>query len=182
MRFLEARLDPSQDKYPMGPSNMFFQLFHRSRFFTRYTTFFWMEADVWPCRRHWLTTLYHDHAYQTEFWIRGSILRDTETRKDYSSWNIRYHLNGNAWYRIGDAAFRRWMVDRVEAVFRKDTNRYLDSYDIAIDLIRRDPNFVSWKDEVDTAHRFVYTETIQNRYVHCTTALCQSMKFIFPHV
>ena len=178
IHFVSANLSPDDDMYPNGPSNMFFQLFyaeHKS-FQTDYNAAFWMEPDNWPCQPFWLSALYAESLSQSGWWIRGSILRDTKSNPDYATFSFRKHINGNALYKFGDPAFRYWIINTVELEFRLDPEKYVGSWDIAVQLILE--NKTPWAEYVNMGHRFVYTGIIQNWYRGSVnkTEICQRDK------
>lgn len=167
IRFMSADLTDLEDKYPLGPSNMFFKLFHTS-LPKEYGSLFWMEPDVFACRSNWLNRLYEEFALDTEFWVKGSILMNSshvpkgELYKDYT---FSRHINGNALYRIGNPEFVQWVLNEVETSFRKSPETYLWSWDIAFELIRNSwVNEMQWEDYAKTTTRFKYSNLIHNYY------------------
>jgi hypothetical protein len=164
VRFMHARLNATEDQYPIGPSNMFFRLFHLDRFTQQFHTMFLMEPDVIPCRSHWVDRVYEESALDTEYWLKGSILRDTETQPEYQGYTFSGHINGNAWYRVGDPGLREFITGIVEPEFRRDPAQYLYSWDIAVDLVLRNRNLVGWSRYVSIRHRFRHSAVIQNYY------------------
>ncbi|KAJ3338874.1 hypothetical protein HDU93_008927 [Gonapodya sp. JEL0774] len=57
IKFMNARLSPSEDAYPMGPSNMFFKLWNLRAMTEGYDWMYYMEPDNRPCRSGWLEAL-----------------------------------------------------------------------------------------------------------------------------
>lgn len=174
IKFISADLTDEEDSYPSGASHMFFKLFHMRSF--DYEFVFWMEPDNWPCRQHWLTQLQKiSQDADKGCWMKGSILRDTFTNLDYATYSFRRHINGNALYNFGDFEFRRWITETVEPEFLENSDKYIGSWDIAIQLILDNTTITPWSDYVDLAHRFVYSDFIQNRYRGNVnkTELCQ---------
>ncbi|KAI8616147.1 hypothetical protein BC830DRAFT_1080800 [Chytriomyces sp. MP71] len=191
VRFVNALLAEADDAYPRGPSKMFFKLFatlrkhpllHDARSTAlskkdirmHHQAIFYMEPDNYPCRAFWLDRLYEEASIPGDFWMRGSILRDgNPTVADYT---FSEHINGNALYRVDDSAFLEFL-SRVSMEMDADTDgkRYLHSYDVAIDLVRRNRTLFDWLEFTKTASKFQFTETIQNWYrtrVNATQ-LCQ---------
>lgn len=81
VKFLQARLNQSEEGYPLGPTNMFFRLFHLPRLASDYHAMLLMEWDLFPCRRNWLDRVYEEAVLDSEYWIKGSILRDSRSDK-----------------------------------------------------------------------------------------------------
>ncbi|KAJ3069576.1 hypothetical protein HDU98_007368 [Podochytrium sp. JEL0797] len=176
IRFVNALLTDEEDVYPLGASKMFFHLFrtlstgpllrdHHSRTSAshHHQAFYYMEPDNTPCRRNWLDRIYEESAIPGDFWMRGSILRDRNPR--VGDWSFSDHLNGNALYRADDARFIEFVL-RVEKEMEMDEGGrlYLNSYDIALDLVRRNRSLVEWVDYAEMAAKFQFTETVQNWY------------------
>eukprot|EP00160_Parvularia_atlantis_P008554 Unigene1782_Nuclearia_a/m.5532 Unigene1782_Nuclearia_a/g.5532 ORF Unigene1782_Nuclearia_a/g.5532 Unigene1782_Nuclearia_a/m.5532 type:complete len:437 (-) Unigene1782_Nuclearia_a:1304-2614(-) len=160
VRFVGARLSDDEDAYPLGASVMFFRLFKLPGLRNDYDVLYLMEPDNRPCRAGWLDQLWRDaYVHSSEPpWMSGSITRDGVERDVFGD-----HLNGNALYRLGDATFRA-LLARVEAVFMERPADYVHSYDVALDVIRRDRGVVSFAEYAASRHRFVYTVTMQNWY------------------
>lgn len=144
---------------------MFFNLFSPSmnELAESYDFFFWMEHDCYPCRKHWMNSIMAEMQLDRQAWMRGSILRDI-SNEDYKNYTFREHLNGNAWYRIAAPEFRDFIWNTVRPEWLRNTDMYISSWDIAIDLIRQNRSLVNWETYVETRHRFVHTGSIQNWY------------------
>ncbi|KAI9337957.1 hypothetical protein BDR26DRAFT_863350 [Obelidium mucronatum] len=185
VRFLNALLKDSEDEYPLGATHMFFRLFHRlsetpllknghRQHQQHHQAFYYMEPDNVPCRKNWLDRLYEEASIPGDFWMRGSIMRDRNPM--VGDWSFSDHINGNALYRADDADFIDF-VKRVEKEMMEqdpDGTIYLRSYDVGLDLVRRNRTLVDWIEYTDLASKFQYTETVQNWYrtpVNATT-LC----------
>lgn len=157
---LSAGLSGFDDSYPVGPSNMFFQLMLATPLMedNKYEFIFWMEPDCHPIRNGWLTHLYASAVSSGPYWILGSARRGTyELLRQYE--NIKNHINGNAIYRVGSKGFRSYL-EAVHDDFYQDLTRYLRSFDIAIHLYRR--KILPKCRQTDLLHRFQYTDVIVN--------------------
>lgn len=178
IKFLNAGLSESQDLYPESASRMFFNLFKFPRM-TIYTSFFYMEADVLPCKSGWIDALLKEFKVHGGFWVRGSIIRGSDAVTGQYSYSN--HINGNALYSIGNPSFRSFILDVVEPNFWKNPNDYLGGYDVGLHMIRLDRSIVSWDYYTETVHLFQYTNFIQNYYRKPTNAtlICKSFPETF---
>jgi hypothetical protein len=141
VKFLNADLYDSEDRYPESASRMFFKLF-KLRLMTEYNSFFYMEADVLPCKSGWIDSLLKEFSIHGKFWMRGSIIRGSDKHTGNSL--FAPHINGNALYAIGDPEFRSFITDVIEPNFWKNPDSYLGGYDVALYMIRLDRSIVSW--------------------------------------
>ncbi|KAI8838047.1 hypothetical protein BJ741DRAFT_683359 [Chytriomyces cf. hyalinus JEL632] len=179
VRFVNALLTMDEDAYPVGPSRMFFKLFNtlkrhpllgvapslsgKREAGMHHQAIYYMEPDNLPCRASWLDRLYEEASIPGDFWMRGSILRNEDV--SVGEWTFAEHINGNALYRVDDAAFLKFL-SLVEGEMSRDLSgdQYLHSYDVAIDLVRRNRSLVGWSEFANTAAKFQFTETVQNWY------------------
>jgi hypothetical protein len=190
VKFMNALLTDEEDPYPQGASYMFFKLFaalspyyrknhlqtqaeneqHQHQYqpqpsSSSYQAFYYLEPDNLPCRPYWADRLYEESSIPGDFWMRGSILRNRNPL--VSEWSFAHHINGNALYNLQELKFARY-IDLVRSEFELDlsstANRFLGSYDIALDLVRRNRSFVSWVDFADMTAYWQYTNTVQNWY------------------
>jgi hypothetical protein len=141
VKFLNADLQDSEDTYPESASRMFFKLFKLGRM-TEYNSFFYMEADVLPCKSGWIDSLLDEFSIHGKFWMRGSIIRGSDELTGNSL--FARHINGNALYAIGDPKFRSFITDVIEPNFWKNPDSYFGGYDVALYMIRLDRSMVSW--------------------------------------
>jgi hypothetical protein len=98
--------------------------------------------------------------------MMGSMLRSGDDDGDndyaeYQTYTFARHLNGNAWYRIGNQEFRQFMTQRE---FRRDPQRDLGAWVFAVYLVMEDRQMVGWKDYVRVKHRFQLTGRLRNYY------------------
>ncbi|KAJ3416748.1 hypothetical protein HDV05_000122 [Chytridiales sp. JEL 0842] len=174
VRFMNALLTDEEDPYPDGASQMFFKLFsllspHFKKPSTSantadhqtYQAIYYLEPDNIPCRPYWMDRLYEEASIPGDFWMRGSILRNRNPV--VGEWTLANHINGNALYRLDDQKFAQY-IEKVKQEFLVDSKRYLGSYDIALDLIRRNRSMIDWLEFADTAAYWQFTNTVQNWY------------------
>ena len=147
-----------------GPNNQFFETMRRVRSAGRYV--FFMEPDCVPIRPDWLGQLL-DRLDRADAWIIGSVYRGRGTLDR----RFMRHLNGNAIYAAGDAAFQDFLVDlegRFAALLSEDS-RY--AYDLALEILftgassdakATDEERALWRYFQPIAHRFHSTDYIQN--------------------
>ncbi|KAL6072081.1 Glycosyltransferase family 15 protein [Balamuthia mandrillaris] len=167
MSLLSAGLDPAKDVYlpgrqgkpasaSSGPVVMFFDLFEREEFWSRFDFFLLMEPDVVAVREGWLTQLraecLGEHLNQ-DFWMKGSMY----VGRKYVSNEHRpdpwlYHINGNALYHVGDPQLRAFMKEV------RETQGLGNPFDISI--------YEYWHGRFllcqDVVHRFRYTPYLRH--------------------
>lgn len=164
LQILGADLPAHTDKHVAGSQAMFETLLNNTLDIKDMQYVFWMEPDTVPIRADWLNAL--DRACRTgeRFWIKGSALRH-DLRRDiitqrYGS-HFLYHINGNALYNLRPneypAFYRNQLIPYLEA-----TNARHSAFDLAPARFLLAPeNEGVWR---ENAHRFQYTEIIQNRW------------------
>jgi hypothetical protein len=147
-----------------GPNNQFFETMRRVRGAGRHV--FLMEPDCVPIRPDWLGQLL-DRLEHAHGWIIGSVYRGRGTLDR----RFMRHLNGNAIYASGDAAFQEFLVDlegRLGALLSEDP-RY--AYDLALEVLftgascdakASDAERALWRYFQGIAHRLQPTDFIQN--------------------
>lgn len=157
---LSADLPVYDDKYPMGPSYMFFKLMLSTPLIedSGYNFVFLMEPDCHPIRHGWLSQLYALTATAGPSWIIGSARRGEHILQNNYAYT-KGHINGNAIYRVDHPGFRTF-VEAVLDDFDQDMERYQSSFDLALSLFRSklDPEWM----QTDILHRFTYTGVILN--------------------
>lgn len=163
---VSAGLSGWEDRYPLGPSNMFFKLLIENPVLEEqgYSFMFWMEPDCFPVQPGWLDKLYHKAVTSGPYWMMGSIRRDSFKYDPALAYTYE-HINGNALYRLDDPNFRAYL-EAVYEDFPQKLKKYLRSFDIAIYLHGRE-DFTQW---ATIRHHFVYTDLIQNVYRTPTSA------------
>ncbi|KAI8839572.1 hypothetical protein BC829DRAFT_403769 [Chytridium lagenaria] len=166
VRFISARLSNDEDKYPYGPSHMFFKLFSESASRPLLKSpgghgHVLHGTRQHPCRPFWLDRLYEEASIPGDFWMRGSIIRDRNPA--VGGWSFANHMNGNALYRLDDPRFVDF-ISEVREHFWENPDDFVGGYDVAIYLLRENRTFVPWVEYTSTAHLFQYTATIQNWY------------------
>lgn len=104
-RFIYANLTDKEDQYPEGANHMFYNIFLRDEMHdalaAQYKYFMLLEADVAPIRAGWGTKLY-DETRGDHFWMKGSQFHGRYLPK-----HIRFHINGNALYALGEPEFAK---------------------------------------------------------------------------
>lgn len=75
IKFMNAKLTPENDVYPLGPSVMFFNLVKSNTMQRYYKYIYYMEPDNLPCRPFWLDKLYVEAFTSSSFWMRGLLLQ-----------------------------------------------------------------------------------------------------------
>eukprot|EP00051_Salpingoeca_urceolata_P020062 m.298020 g.298020 ORF g.298020 m.298020 type:complete len:370 (+) comp19534_c4_seq1:49-1158(+) len=112
---LVAQLTAKQKRsYPLGPSEMFYGLLVGevgSGLRQQYDMMLWMELDVRPSQPHWLPVVERAASvlFLLDVWQAGSLHRgttyDASPRRQASNQHVSLeHINGNGFYRVGDAA------------------------------------------------------------------------------
>ena len=168
-----ANLPPrsEEDRYPLGSSLMFFRAMELPALVDNYRYMYWMEADQRPCRAGWLDQLYRTAINHPGFWMIGSAIRDGQQSSTYYS--FADHINGNALYRLDDAAFHGFLAT-VQEEFSKNKGRFLQAFDIAIYLVAR--HTLPFAEYAAQKHHFLYTDMLQNVYRTAANVaqLCQA--------
>ena len=139
IKFLNAGLLDSQDLYPESAARMFFKLF-KTNWMQNYKYFFYMEADVLPCKKGWIDALINESKIPGGFWVRGSIIRGSD---DIESSYLN-HINGNSLYSVSNTDFKSFISNIIEPNFWKNTKNYMGGYDVALFMIRLDRSIISW--------------------------------------
>lgn len=122
VRYLSMRLTKEQDQYSAtwfppwapayspGPSTMFHSIFGMEYFVNHYSHFFMMEPDVRAIRPGWVDQMYLEVFMDgSDFWQKGSVR--------YYTPQGDHHLNGNAFYKLGDPQFNCFLQQAVDAKF-----------------------------------------------------------------
>ena len=142
--------------FKAGPNAQFFRAMELLRPYGGYV--FQMETDCYPVRPGWLTALERLVASRDPFWVMGSIYRGVDTIAP----GYRDHINGNAIYAVGDPAFHEFLAEvwRPAMAELVQTTRTL-AYDCVLPLLFSSDEG-GWEHQQRTAHRFLYTDFIQN--------------------
>ena len=165
VEFKSARLTDDDDAYPFGPSNQWYDLFlSPERPLAPYDYAFWCEHDVMPVQPGWVDSLLREVTFPSvEFFVRGSLHRgrkldDIVLYPDAASW-VK-HINGNALYKANDPEFTAMISQTREA--NHGSMSFTSSFDTAM-WIQHITSYASrWKKYQSYAHKFQYTELIQN--------------------
>jgi hypothetical protein len=146
-----------------GPNWLFYETMKKLRANCDFV--FLMETDCEPLTPNWLQRLARTCARAGDAWIVGSPYRGVSLLPA----KIARHLNGNAFYRIGDPAFWEfldellwpWMLTQIP----------IDNYGMAYDcaweyFLHRpefdDPTHPDWQTVRDLLHRFQATNAVVN--------------------
>lgn len=136
-----------------GPNNLFYGLFldpwiHAGE----HDALLWMEADMVPVRPHWLSRLAEEASAPRGYWRKGP---QQQPRLEHSMISTHhYHMNSAGLYRLGQPCFVE-LYRRVAAEFPRQP------HDVSTHLFLHDPrHFHIWQQH---AHRFHYTDLVQNR-------------------
>jgi len=165
--FLSANLTDAEDGYPHGISSQFYKLmleqFADDAFPADYKYIFWFEHDVKPLRTFWFDKLYEEVDSVDEFYLKGSIFRgkrqyDYQLARPY--WDNLWlpHMNGNAFYRVGDAYWRS-VINRTKHAFPAGPSTWMP-WDTSLYLFMHD--WSHFKEYQEYAHKILYTDVIQN--------------------
>lgn len=157
-----ANLSGDRDTYWYGTTLMFEQLLSHKVGLRWPHYVLYMEPDLLPIRRYWLTVLDSvTREPNPEFWMKGSLFKGQPFLHSISVVPLTLHLNGNAIYNLADRQFRDFYYGKVYNMSRNDPKNN-HAYDLDMYFyLTHPPNF----DRVSLrAHKFLYTEVIQNYY------------------
>lgn len=107
--YMKCELNKEDDKYPRAPGIMFFNCLEQLQ---DYKCIFFAEPDCLPIKNNWLKHLMKelDFCYKNNIWIKGSMYRGTDGVKiDIRCLDMKFHLNGNAIYNVGNKKFMEMM-------------------------------------------------------------------------
>lgn len=161
-RLVFANLTDKEDDYPGGINAMFFRLLTGRLQGVEthdYTSVFWMEPDVTPIKPLWLDNLVREASIDLQFWVKGSpYLGDTFDASSRQERDWIGHINGNALYRLNDPDFVRFLRIVLD---REPPGHYWKPFDVSIWKVLQDFPY-SWHMYQRIAHRFIYSEFVQN--------------------
>ena len=135
-----------------GPNNLFTSLFFAAEVQRDYDLAFWMEADVYPVAHGWLERLREEARAPRGFWRKGPAQQPAMSHAMVSPHH--YHMNSAGLYRLGQPCFNEF------------TRRVLaehpgQPHDVSAYTFLHDPrHFHIFQRH---AHRFLYTDLVQNR-------------------
>ncbi len=105
--------------FKSGPNEMFFRIINS---FTSSSGFIlYMESDCIPLRQGWLDAIRELAENDYESWVIGSYYQGISTL----SYHFKYHLNGNALYKVGSIDFLHF----VNSVWKERLDQVLQSND-----------------------------------------------------
>ena len=135
-----------------GPNNLFYNLFLDEWLHASYDVLLWMETDLLPIKPLWLPRVYEEAAAPRGFWRKGPAQQPRLAHSMISAHH--YHMNTAGLYRLGQPCFIALMA-RVRAEHPKQPA------DVSTHLFLHEPrHFHIWQQH---AHRFLYTDLVQNR-------------------
>lgn len=154
--FLYAGLSGDEDRYPFGPSNMWYR---GMPLLSKYQYVFYMEADVRPIRGNWLPKIQEacGGAGVEPFWVKGSIVRGS-AQPSHDFTGRYFHINGNAFYATGTTEFQTF-VQRVRT-WNVEKGTFDGAWDTEVARYVTDEE--NWEFARQNAARFHFTDLIQN--------------------
>ncbi len=163
--FLSANLTAQEDGYPHGASLQWYKLMlmDTATFPGDYEYIFWMEHDVKPLRPHWLDALTHVIDSSEDFYMKGSIFRGhSALKKHLQQGNLLNpwipHINGNAFYRVGDSYWRS-IINRTLQWSPPSENNW-SPWDVSLWVFMHD--YRHFSEFQHYAHKIQYTDVLQN--------------------
>ena len=135
-----------------GPNGLFSSLFFDAATQAEYDLAFWMEADVYPVAHGWLERLREEARAPRGFWRKGPAQQPAMSHAMVSPHH--YHMNSAGFYRLGQPCFNEF-TRRVLAEHPRQP------HDVSAYTFLHDPrHFHIFQRH---AHRFHYTDLVQNR-------------------
>lgn len=135
-----------------GPNNLFYRLFFDKALHAQYDAMLWMEADVVPIRPLWLARVAEEAAAPRGYWRKGPAQQPLLAHAMVSTHH--YHMNSAGLYRLGQPCF-------VALMHRVAHEHPRQPHDVSTHLFLHEPrHFHIWQAH---AHRFLYTDLVQNR-------------------
>lgn len=162
IRFRYADLVGEKDSYLMGSRMMFELMMQGNAAMDNPGYAFYMEPDCLPIRSNWLSLVdSHTRWPNPPFWLKGSIFRGD--MKIVGTTNIvnMFHINGNAIYNLRDLELQRFYFRRVRK-FIEDKVKKEGAYDTDVAMYLQNGHFLT--EALDIAHKFQFSEFIQNLY------------------
>ena len=157
VRVRHANLTKAQQYYiggweNTGPNGLFSSLFFDAATQAEYDLAFWMEADVYPVAHGWLERLREEARAPRGFWRKGPAQQPAMSHAMVSPHH--YHMNSAGFYRLGQPCFNEF-TRRVLAEHPRQP------HDVSAYTFLHDPrHFHIFQRH---AHRFLYTDLVQNR-------------------
>lgn len=153
-----AGLKGKEDGYYLGSRLLFENFLNNTLGLDTPYYAFYMEPDVMPVRKYWLSALDAMTRPPTApFWVRGSLYRGGNSKVMRSRLYMSLHINGNAIYNLADRAFRDFYFKDVLSVFASG-----GAYDLEIAKALIDPD--KFNNTRMIAHKFQYTDVIHNMW------------------
>ncbi len=143
---------PILTNFTQGPNNLFDTILFDDAFHNTYDLLLWMESDVVPVAANWLDRLREEAAGPRGFWRKGPA-QQPALRHSMVSTHHR-HQNSVGLYRLGQPCYR-------ELLRRVRESAPEAPHDVSTHLfLHEQRNFHIWQ---SVAHRFLYTDFVQNR-------------------
>jgi len=174
LEFRYCELSAEEDKYQRdyskkagpgghksGPNAQFFRSMELLREYGPYV--FMMETDCVVVRPNWLVELERILEGAEPFWMLGSMYRGVGDINE----RYRVHINGNAIYAVGDEEFQAFLGDVWRPALERLVTKFRTlAYDCVLPLHffgeKPAPSGEEWDVYRTVAHRFRYTDFIQN--------------------
>lgn len=185
-KFLSAYL--VDDGPTDGPSRQFYALYEPKvdGLSGMYDYFFHMPEDVLVVREGWLDALWAHVAFPSEFYIRGSLLRNRHMdstlrlqggKADSPVARTLAHINGAALFRLGNSDFAA-LVRETRAAFDPLQSTNVTRYDAALweHLVGRSMQAAHWPLYQRYAHQLQHSEFIQNWGEELTAAVLADVR------
>lgn len=176
--FAYAKLRAHESGYLDGSLKMFELMLDHKIGMKSPSYIFYMEPDCIPIRPGWLEAVERAVRFPNpHFWVRGSLFTGEPSAILMNDLENLLHINGNAWYNLGDPDFAWWYFNQVKPFFRVygqslafdlDTFAYLLQRDNWIRDRGKDLKAGSGTKRVlhnrHYAHFFQYSRTIRNMW------------------
>lgn len=165
-----ANFQDNADQYMEATRNLFSQFLHRLMPLKNSYYALYMEPDMVPVRKYWLSALDATTRHPSPpFWVRGSSYRGAVASVLQSLHN-GMHINGNAVYNLRDPAFAAYYSHQVPKTH--------DAYDV--DMIKPLLDLERYNQTGRLIHKFQYTGLIANLW-HSNYSLSE-MLTIYPEL
>jgi hypothetical protein len=157
---VELKIDNQNDNHLLGSMLMLeYMLKTSTTMFANSSYIFYMEPDTRPFRSDWLKALQNEVGLN-EFWIRGCSYWDDAQYRDPSQLKYPYHINGNAFYNIGDTEFIKFYFETLKQYVRSKHGDQPYPFDLFVIEYLLDIENTDYSRKV--LHKFLYTEVIFN--------------------
>jgi hypothetical protein len=153
------KMENKNDKHLLGARLMFeYLLAKRDVLFRNVKYIFYMEPDTRPIRSNWLMAIEKEIG-ETNFWIKGSYYLGSPEFIDINKIFLRFHINGNAIYNIGDEEFSNFYFNNLRPYIQRHNDSFY-AYDV--DFFEYIFDKDNYRKVQNIIHNFVTTEVILN--------------------